>query len=243
MKADVLLLAAGYGKRLQPLTLVKPKPLIEVGGQALIDRNLAVIARSGARRVIVNTHYLAEQVQQFVGDGSQWGLEVCFSHEPLLLDTGGAIRQIERLLRHEVLLTVNSDILLGRDFSLNAVLQAHVENPAAPELTVVLRRDPEAAQFGEVGVDRQGMVTSFLGAEYGEVTERLMYLGVQAISRRVLAFMPPAGSVFSITRQTWVELLQRGAKLASLRYDGYWSDVGTLDRLRQAEHDLGAGLV
>lgn len=243
MNADVLLLAAGYGKRLQPLTLVKPKPLIEVGGRALIDRNLSLIARSGARRVIINTHYLAEQIERFVGDGSQWGLEVCFSHEPILLDTGGAMKQIEPLLRHEVLVTINSDILLGQEFSLDTVVRAHLENPAAPEITVVLRRDPEAAQFGEIGVDGEGVVTSFFGTEYGVVEHRFMYLGVQAISRRVLALMPPPGTVFSITRQTWVELLQRGARIASMRYDGYWSDVGTLDRLSQAESDLQAGLV
>ncbi|OVE80018.1 hypothetical protein BVY02_01625, partial [bacterium J17] len=107
---DVLLLAAGFGSRLRPLTENTPKPLIEVGSKTLIERHLEMLAESGVQRVIVNTHYRAEQLKKYLGDGSDWGLEIVVVHESEILDTGGAIKNILPELRFEQLLTINSDI-------------------------------------------------------------------------------------------------------------------------------------
>ena len=132
LQADILLLSAGFGTRLRPLTESVPKPLIEVAGESLLSRNLALLSRQGCRRVIINLHYLGDKIKEFVADGSRWGLEVFYSEEPDILDTGGAIKKVAPLLEHQQLLTINSDILLGTELDLQSLLAGHRRFTAEP---------------------------------------------------------------------------------------------------------------
>ena len=229
MDADVLILSAGFGARLRPLTDSLPKPLIEVAGKRLIERNLELIARAGAKEVFINLHYLKEKIRDFVGDGSTWGLHVRFVEEPVILDTGGAIKNIEPWLQHEQLVTINADVIVGPDFNISDVLRRHVQNPEHPLITMVLRSDSKAVEYGELGVDAGGRVVSFSGHTYrpGLWRRGLMFSGIQVISRKVLEHMPPRGEVFSITRKTIRDILENQGIIASYEYLGYWTDVGT----------------
>ncbi len=236
LKCDLLLLAAGFGKRLKPLTDSVPKPLIPVGGKPIIDWNLELISRSGVDEIFINLHYLPELIRSYVGDGSKWGLRVQYVYEPVILDTGGAIKNIEPFLKHKTLLTVNSDIVVGPDFSLENLLRKHEENPHNPWATLVLRADTDAKKYGSVGVDKDFQIVSFLGQNYfnREPVSELMYTGIQAISRATLNEMPRSGEVFSITQDVYVNLLKQNKYLSSVIYSGYWSDVGTPFRLDEA---------
>ncbi|MCB0323793.1 MAG: nucleotidyltransferase family protein, partial [Bdellovibrionales bacterium] len=231
-----LLLSAGFGTRLRPLTECLPKPLIRIGDKTLIERNLELLARAGISRVFINLHYLGDQIRQFVGDGSRWGMTVEYAEEPTLLDTGGAIRNIEKRLAHEQLLTVNSDILVQPDFPLHAVLEQHVDAAVRPAMTMVVRHDEDHAKYGTIGIDETGRVVSFLGKAYGgRVARELMYTGIQVMERRIIReVMPPEGEIFSLTQGTVRDLLQLGAYVDSYVYDGYWSDIGTPERLDAA---------
>lgn len=234
--ADLLILAAGFGTRLGSITEQQPKALVAVGGKPLIVWNIELAAAAGFKRIFINLHYLGERIRSALGDGSRWGLCIEYSDEqPQILDTGGAIRNIEHLLAHDLLITMNCDALLGRDFSLSGLLGAHRQQPEALA-TLVLRRDKRAEQFGALGVNPAGRIVSFLGKTYlrDTITEVLMYTGVQVVSRALIARMPPAGSIFSITRDTYPQLLSEGGYLSSLRYDGLWNDVGTPERLAEA---------
>lgn len=241
LDADVLLLAAGFGKRLLPLTQSKPKPLIEVNGKPLLDYAIDMAVRSGVKRLIINLHYCPDQIRAHVGTGESRGIEVLYSYEPTVLDTGGAIKNIESLLTHDVLMTVNSDTLFGPDFSLAPVLQQHRSSHRKPPISMVLRHDPEQAQFGELGVDSEGFLTSFLSQPYRPEAEvdRLMYAGIQAMDRSVLAQMPEAGIPFSVT-SIWRGLLAADQRIGSFQYPGYWNDVGTPERLALARQDAPA---
>lgn len=242
LDADVLLLSAGFGERLKPITDTLPKPLVKVGGRTMIDRNLELIARSGFKKVFINLHHLGSQIREFVGDGSAWGLSVVYVEEEKLLDTGGAIKNIESQLRHRHLVTVNSDILIGPDLDLNVILKSHVGNEKKPMVTMVLRHDPRSGDYGEIGINHQGRVVSFLGERYGpgEPEDFLMFLGVLVIGRLALGWMPERGSVFSITGDAIREILKRRGVIYSYVYDGFWRDIGTPQRLNQASKDLVA---
>lgn len=247
---DVMILAAGYGKRLRPLTETVPKPMLTLCGKRLIEWNLEMIARGGFRRVIINLHYLGSQIRDFVGDGGRWGLSVDYSEEPKLLDTGGGIKQVESWMHGEQLLVVNSDIILGPDFNPEQVVSHHCSPSYScskrPVLTMVLRHDVESARFGEFGVDKYGNIATFLGRSYfssasgdnpsgkAMVVDRLMYLGVQVVSRKAFSFMGAVGEVFSITRDTLPRILEAGKDVSSFIYDGYWSDLGTAQALEEA---------
>ena len=238
---DVLLFAAGFGKRLLPLTETIPKPLVEVGGKCLIERNLEMIARSGMKRVFVNLHYHGQMIRDFIGSGARWGLEVIYVEEDPILDTGGTIKNIENLVQSEFLLTVNSDIAIGEDFSLIDVVHAHTAHTASPIATMVLRPDAQAKAYGEIGIDSDARVRSFVGKQYiaGEIVESLMYLGIQVLSKKVFSYMPAAGSVFGVTRETYPAMLSAQEYVHSVKYLGYWSDVGTHERLSQARERFG----
>lgn len=256
---DVLLLAAGRGERLRPLTDRMPKPLVKVGPKSLIEWNIEKLVKAGFSRVFVNLFYLGEQIESFLGDGSRFGIAVEYSKEPVLLDTGGAIKYIEPRLSSDYLVTVNSDILLGDDFSYAELLKAHTEDPRKPLATLALRSDENADKFGVLEMDETRKIVRFLDAiapgdpaqqavgigggspaasdlEKSEVksAQKLMYMGVQVISRRLFQEMPEAGTVFSITRDIYRRAITQGEMLAGVRYHGYWSDIGTPDRLDEA---------
>lgn len=243
MRADVLIFAAGLGSRLRPLTDKIPKPLIELGGKTLLDRNLELVAKAGFKKVIVNVHYKKDLIKAHLKKSDNFGLAVKIVEEEVLLNTGGTIKNIENLLEHQNLITINSDIVLGKDFSLKTLLSAHEKNSNKPLATLTLRADSNSKQYGEVCIDSGGRVCRFLGVSYleNQVDKCLMYTGVQVLSRRALELMPKAGSIFSITQDFYVAQLSSGQSIYSYEYTGYWNDIGTVERLAQAKFDLVQG--
>ncbi len=239
LPADVLLLCAGFGERLRPITDKTPKPLVQVAGRTLLERNLELIARAGFKRVFLNLHYLPEQIREFVGNGQRWGLEAILVEELEILDTGGAIKNIEPLLVHDTLLTINCDILIDPAFPLKEVVQEHLNNSELPLITMVLRHEPEAKKYGEIGINDSGRVVKFLGVDYGigSSTDCLMFLGIEVMNNNVLKLMPERGSKFSITRDSIKKILLQKGLITSYVFDGYWSDIGTAQRLEQASKD------
>lgn len=235
MDADVLLLAAGYGKRLRELTRETPKPLIRVSGRPLIDWNLDLLAQAGVRRVLINVHYRGELIREHVGDGGAWGLEVVFVEEPILLETGGAMKNVEPLLQHETLLTLNSDNLLDRTFSLQWLLDEHRNDPRSPLATLVVV--PSAREKADAELDQSGRICALRGQTYapGGIKPGVTYIGVQAVKRRLLSFLPERGSVFSITRDAYPKLLAAGELFKGLPFNGFWAEVGTPEMLLEAE--------
>lgn len=241
LPVDVLLLAAGYGKRLKPLTYNIPKPLVSVAGKPLIEWNLELLRDAGFKKVFVNGFYLADKLRQFLLDGSPWGMQIEFVEESVILDTGGALKNIAPRLTHPNVLVYNSDVLLGRDFPLRAFVQNHILSDDGRLATLSLREDPDFLQYGEVAINAEGRICSFLGENYCQASSKLtslMFMGLSIWSADVLNLMPAARKVFSITRDILVDLLERGEKIHSFQYDGYFCDVGTISRLERASKEF-----
>src|SRR5688572_6733281 len=154
-----MILAAGFGTRLRPLTNVMPKPLLPVAGTPLIVWNLLLLRRYRFHDVMINLHYLGPMIQQALGDGSQFGLRLEYSPEPVILGTGGGIKQVEPFFNGEPFLVLNGDTLFELD--LDTVIAFHREREAAA--TMVLRRDPEAARWGLVEVGPRDQVIRITG--------------------------------------------------------------------------------
>lgn len=208
--------AAGLGRRLRPLTDHVPKPLLEVGGRTLLDRHLAALAEAGFRDVVINTAHLAGQIQAYVGDGSRWGLRVAFSHEadgPL--ETGGGLRRALPALGDTPFLAVNADILCAYRF---AGLRGH--RPAGlAHLVLVPNPEGKAGDFALHG-----------GRVLGRSATGLTFSGIAVYDPALVAGEPDG--VFSV-----VPLLERAmtdGAVTGERFDGFWLDVGTPERLRAA---------
>jgi NDP-sugar pyrophosphorylase family protein len=247
LRPRAMVLAAGRGTRLRPLTDVTPKPMIEVAGRPLIAYSLGLLRAHGIRDAVVNTHHLGDRLRASLGDGSAWGVRVRYSDEVELLDTGGGIRFAAPLL--DTLLPAGADpadspiVVLNGDVvcevPLGDVVRFHREKRALA--TFVLRDDPQAAAYGLFGCDGEGRIRRFLGR--GAVPEGLverMFASVQVLDPRMLELMP-AGRPFHTMRELYPELFARGERFFGYPYAGRWYTADTADDLERARRALTGG--
>ena len=238
MKAMVF--AAGQGERLRPLTDHIPKALVPVAGRPMIEYPLLWLRHYGIREVIINLHHLGEQIEAYLGNGDKLGLKIAYSREQELLDTGGGLLKAKPFLQDGTFLVVNTDVLI--DLPLADLIDFHRAKQAA--VTLVLRPDPLADQYGSMDTDSDGRICRFLqakrpGAPAGPHT-KLMFTGVQILEPRIFDFMATgAGSAkFGTTKDTYPRMLLAGEALFGFRFDGFWQDVGTPERIKEAEGGL-----
>ncbi len=233
-----MVLAAGLGTRLRPLTRDRPKALVEVGGRPMIEYTLRMLAAAGTEEVVINVHHRGEKVRAALGDGAAYGLRLRYSPEERLLDTGGGILKARARLEPGAFVVANCDALL--DLDLGAVWERHQRKSAVA--TLVLRADSDAERYGPVDVDAEGRIRRFLGKpeKVPEPLERRMFCGVHILSPAIFELMPPGGA-FSITRDTYVQAVAAGAALYGFEHRGYWRDLGTTEGVAAATADLSSG--
>jgi len=211
MKA--MLLAAGRGERMRPLTDAVPKPLVPVGGRALIVWHLLALARAGIREVVINLSWLGAQLRDALGDGSKFGVSIAWSDEgPVPLETGGGIFHALRLLGPDPFLVVNADIWTDIDFGRLAL------EPDAHAHLVLIPNPPHHPR-GDFGLEGDRVVNRETG--------RLTYTGVGVYSYEFFAGCT-AG------RFPLLPLLNRAIAAGRARgevHRGEWCDVGTAERL------------
>ena len=239
-----MVLAAGLGTRLRPLTNDRPKALVELGGRTLLEITLTRLASFGVREVIINVHHFAELTIQYLKTRDNFGLQVEISREELLLDTGGGLKKAswfflqdpnrldEPFILHNVDVVSTIDLQRLRNF--------HDENRALATLGVQERESSRYLLFDEQG--------ELCGRQIGRDQEpeivrscpnlqSLAFSGVHIISPRLLTNMTEEGA-FSIIA-TYLRLAGQDEKILAFRADEYyWRDLGKLDDLRQAEQDL-----
>jgi NDP-sugar pyrophosphorylase family protein len=241
MKAMVL--AAGQGTRLHPLTERTPKALVPVAGRPMIDYCLLLLKRYGIRDIIINLHHLGDQIESYLGDGKRWGLQITYSKEPELLDTGGGLLKAKPFLQDGTFIVINTDVLI--DLSLRELMAYHEEKRAVA--TLVLRLDPLADQYGSMDIDGDGRIHRFLQTRidpaFSGAATKLMFTGVQILEPRVFDYLESDRILrkFSTTKDTYPRMLLGQERLFGFRFDGFWQDVGTASRIKEAEESLAAG--
>lgn len=225
-----MLLAAGLGTRLRPLTLETPKPLIEIDGVCLIDHQLRYLAQSGIVEVMINLHHLGDRIRAHVGDGSRFGARVSYSEEPQILGTGGGIKKAQEFFGRDSFVALNADALIDADLS--GAIAAHVRGGAAA--TMVLKELSEHDRYNPVEVDADGFVRSF-GAG------RHFYTGLQIIGPGLLDALPAAGAPSCLIREGYEVAIAGGMPIRSFIHTGYFNDLGTHARLEAARQDVASG--
>ena len=235
---EAILLVGGQGTRLRPLTIGIPKPLLPTAGVPFLAHQLAKAAAAGVTRVILATAYRAGMFRDCLGDGSSFGLELCYIQEDTPLGTGGAIRNAASALHGDgdsPVIVLNGDVLSGHDLA--AQVDAHLKADAA--VTLHLVEVPDPARFGCVPTDEAGRVTAFLEKTPHPVTNRIN-AGCYVFRREVIGEIP-AGEVVSVERQTFPALIAAGAIVMGHVDPSYWLDVGTPDAFVQGCCDLVLG--
>jgi mannose-1-phosphate guanylyltransferase len=224
-----MIVAAGLGTRLRPLTGWRPKPALPVRGLPLLAYQLELLAHHGVDEVMINAHHLPELLVETAQRCCPPRVGLRFSIEERLLDTGGAIRRVADFLREsDPCLIVGGDMLL--DLDLTALLASHRERGDA--VTLLLRDDPRAAAFGSIGIDREGCVRRIARRfDLGQETGAGLYAWVNVVAARALDSLPER-EVFSHLDDWIAPLLAAGAR--DIRGEllaadtGVWEPVGTL---------------
>jgi mannose-1-phosphate guanylyltransferase len=237
-----MVLCAGLGTRLRPLTGLVPKPAVPVCGVPLVRYALGLLAGAGIRRVAVNVHHLPEEMAAAArGAAAELGLELFVSHEPVIAGTGGALREARPLLAHaDAVVLVNGDVLF--DLDLRGVLTAHAASGALA--TMALTAMPAGSRYAAVELDEGGRVRRIAG-RFGPGGEGLTpwhFPGVHVLSPDLLARVPPRPFELDVNRDVYPALMARGL-VRGVITSGYWNDLGAPDRYLAANLDVAAGRV
>ncbi len=213
-----MILAAGLGERMRPLTDHTPKPLLQVGGMPLIEHHIRRLAGAGFRELVINVSHLAEQVTGFCGDGSRWGLRIAYSPEEEPLETAGGIHRALPLLGETPFLVVNGDIWIDYDFGR---LRDHpLASPAHAHLVMV--DNPPQHPEGDFHLDADGSVRELAADACG-----LTYAGVGVFAPGFFAHMQPG----KLRLRPLLDEAIREGRLSGEYHHGWWEDVGTPERL------------
>ncbi|AZC25696.1 N-acetylmuramate alpha-1-phosphate uridylyltransferase MurU [Pseudomonas sessilinigenes] len=223
MKA--MILAAGKGERMRPLTLTTPKPLLPVAGVPLIEYHLRALAAAGFREVVINHAWLGEQIEAALGDGQRWGLSIRYSAEGQPLETGGGIFQALPLLGEEPFLVVNGDIWTDYDF-------ATLRRPLVGLAHLVMVDNPAHHPTGGDFCLENGLLHD---GQPGAAT--LTYSGISVLHPQL--FRDCAGGAFKLAPLLREAMAQ--GQVSGEHMHGQWIDVGTVERLAQVEDLLQAG--
>ena len=241
MKAMVL--AAGLGTRLRPITNDRPKALVEVAGRTLLEITLTRLRTFGVTEVIVNTHHFAELLAEYLKVHDNFGMRVEISHEQDLLDTGGGLKKAAPFFLSgdldEPFLLHNVDVVSNIDLA--AIVNAHKAQGALATLAVMQRESSRQLLFDDLGqlCGRRVKGTDELVRDT-KIVQPLAFSGVHVLSPRIFDGLPQQGA-FSII-DSYLQLAAQGEAITAYRVDNcYWRDLGRPESLEQAALDLAAG--
>ena len=224
MPSKAIILSAGYGKRLRPLTDRIPKPLVPVGGKSLIVHHLEKLAGAGIREIVINLGHLGSKIPEALGDGSSWRLSIAYSDEgPEPLETGGGITKALPLLGQETFLVVNGDVWCDLDFS-----TIPSQLPEADDALLFLVPQPEWREKGDFSLRDNRVVES--------ESPDLLYAGIALYHPRILDGAKV--EKFSIVPRLRQSIAS--GRVSGILHNGKWDDVGTPERLEALQSEFGS---
>lgn len=236
MKA--MILAAGLGTRLRPLTLERAKPAIPLLGKPLVVRLIESLMKSGIADFRLNLHHLPRTIEAIFDHGPWKELPVSFLYEPEILGTAGGLKNNESFFTDNTFVMANGDIVM--DFSLAEAIAFHHERDAVATLVLVPQQPP--LTHYPIRIDHEGRLWNFKGtAPAGEPTDEVYaFTGIHILEPTIFDSIPP-GRFWEINDQVYPELIKSGKAIYGFPVTGYWNDLGDPKRYLQAQRDLFSG--
>jgi NDP-sugar pyrophosphorylase family protein len=217
-----MVLTAGLGSRLRPLSYVRAKPAVPVAGEALICRIIRWLASHDVRALVLNLHHKGETIRSEVGDGADLGVRVHYSAEEEILGSAGGPRRALPLLDADRFLLVNGDTLT--DLDLGALARAH--DATGAKVTMALVRNPDPGKYGGVVLDREGVVVAFARAG-SSTSEAHLFIGVQAVDASVFAGLPPDVPAETVAQVYPALIAERPGSVRGFVSGASFFDIGT----------------
>ena len=235
----VMVMAAGKGTRLRPVTDLLPKPMAPVANRPVLYHILRLLKRHGFGEVVLNLHHMPEVITEYLGDGSAVGLDVRYSYEPELLGTAGGVKKNEDFLGVDTFLVMSGDALT--DIDLTGLVAAHRRNGSIATLAVKEVADPSL--YGVVVTDDDDRVVGFQEKpSREEARSHLCNCGIYVFEPEILSLIP-AGEFDDFGSRLFPDLLKQHVVFHAHSCDGYWSDVGNLSEFSRGNADALTGKV
>ncbi|NJK82137.1 MAG: NTP transferase domain-containing protein [Chloroflexaceae bacterium] len=237
MKAVIM--AGGGGTRLRPLTINRPKPMVSIADRQAVHHIIELLKKHGITDVIITVQYLANVIQDYYSDGSNYGVNIRYSVETTPLGTAGSVKHAAHLLDDEPFLVISGDALT--DIDLSRLLAFHQRTGSKATLT--LTQVPNPLDFGVVIVDEYHNVQQFLEKpSWGEVFSDTVNTGIYMLDPSIFEYIEPDRMV-DWSRDVFPRILEDGHKIMGYIASGYWTDVGTIEEYMRACADYLSGKV
>ncbi|MFA5839287.1 MAG: NDP-sugar synthase [Candidatus Margulisiibacteriota bacterium] len=229
MKAFIM--AAGYGTRLEPLTIAVPKPMVPIVNIPTMQHNVELLKQHGLKEIVANIHYHPEQIENFFGDGNMFGVSLTYSYEEELLGTAGGVKRMASKIAkvNDTFLVLSSDALT--DINLGRLIAYHKEKKAL--VTMALCEMEDVSQFGVVERDEEGKILAFQEKPRPEeARSKFVNTGIYVMEPAILDLIPKGHYDFG--KQLFPELVANKSEIYGYQMVEYWSDVGSLEQYIQA---------
>ncbi len=232
-KTKAVVMAGGAGSRLRPLTVGRPKPVVPIAAKPVIGHIRDLLRRHDIVDLVVTLQYMPDQIQDYLGDGSDMGMHIEYSVEEQPLGTAGSVKHAASKLDGPFLV-ISGDAVT--DVDLSAVLAFHRSHDG--RATIVLHRVLQPLDYGVVITDSEGRVVRFQEKpSWGEVMSDTVNTGIYVLDRTVLDDIP-ADTPFDFAKDLFPTMLENGETLYGYVSDAYWTDIGTLQEYMQANADV-----
>jgi len=237
MKAMVL--AAGVGSRLDPLTSNLPKPLVPIANIPVMEHIVRLLSKHGFTEIVANLHYLPDMLVNHFGDGSRFGVDLTFRLEEELSGDAGGVRACRDFFGKEPFIVMMGDLLTDADLS--KIYHEHRSKKALA--TIAVKRVKEVEHFGIVVQNEQGFITGFQEKpERSEAKSNMASAGIYVLQPEVFKHMPETGT-YGFGRQLFPMLVEKGLPVLGSEIETYWSDVGTISQYKESNFDVLKGII
>lgn len=233
-----MILAAGLGTRLLPLTEEISKPMVPIVNRPVMEHIVKLLAKHGFREIYANVHWHKEAIKDYFGDGSRWGVSITYSEEEELLGTAGGVKKLEKELGDGTFLVISGDALT--DLDLGALWAFHKGHDGIA--TLVLTRVEDPSKYGVVLTDGDGRVVGFQEKPpREEARSNVANSGIYVFEPRVLEMIPPG--FYDFGSQLFPRFLEEGIVFYGYEHGDYWNDVGSFEEYKQGNFDALTGKV
>lgn len=233
-----MILAAGLGTRLRPLTNVVSKPMVQMAGRPCMEHAVRLLSRYGVKDIIVNLHYKPELIQEHFGDGKKFGVNITYSYEKELLGTAGGFKRVQDFFGSEPALIISGDALT--DINLDKFLNFHQANKGIA--TLALKRVADPTQYGVVIREGNRIMRFQEKPKKEEAISNLANTGIYLFDPAIFDHIP-ANTFYDFGKQVFPELLTNNEDIYGYELRDYWCDVGDISVYKEAHYDMLTGVV
>src|ERR687896_15470 len=238
-----VIMAGGHGTRLRPLTSDQPKPMIPIVNVPCMEHIVRLLESHGITDIVATLQFMPEEIQDYFGEGSEWGVSIDYSVEDAPAGTAGSVKMAEQQLglEGERLLIISGDALTDADLS--RLVEFHEQKSS--EATMVLKSVENPLDFGIVITEEDGRISRFLEKPaWGQVFSDTVNTGIYLLEPSATAEIPdPEGGEYDFSKELFPKLLEAGRPLYGYITEDYWEDIGTLEQFASAQRDVLDGRV